>query len=39
MPFFEIKVFEGELTKDQSEALIKKVTDAVIEATSTDILR
>ncbi len=34
MPFVEIKVFEDELTSEQSKALIQKVTDAVTEVTS-----
>jgi 4-oxalocrotonate tautomerase len=30
MPFVEIKVFEGELSKPQSQELIGKVTDAIV---------
>ena len=29
MPFVEIKVFEGELSADQTQALIQQVTDVV----------
>jgi 4-oxalocrotonate tautomerase len=34
MPLVEIKVFKGELDKEQSAELIAKVTDAVTEVTS-----
>ena len=34
MPFVEIKVFENELSTEQSKALIEKVTNAVTEVTS-----
>ena len=34
MPFVEIKVFEDELTSEQSKVLIQKVTDVVTEVTS-----
>ena len=34
MPLIEIKVFEVELSSEQSKDLINKVTDAVIEVTS-----
>jgi len=30
MPFVEIKVFEGELSKQQSQELIGKVTDTIV---------
>jgi 4-oxalocrotonate tautomerase len=34
MPFVELKVFEGELTSEQSADLIQKITNAVTEITS-----
>jgi len=34
MPLIQIKVFEGELSQEQSTDLINKVTDAVTEVTS-----
>ena len=34
MPLIQIKVFENELTQDQSDKLIHKITDAVTETTS-----
>ena len=34
MPFIEIKVFEDELTQEQSKELIQKITNAVTEVTS-----
>ena len=34
MPLIEIKVFENELNPNQSERLIKKITDVVTEVTS-----
>jgi 4-oxalocrotonate tautomerase len=34
MPLITIKVFEDELSSEQSKALIKKVTNAVAEVTS-----
>ena len=34
MPFVEIKLFEGELTSEQSSDLIQKITNAVTEVTS-----
>ena len=34
MPFIQIKVFEDELSQEQSTDLINKVTDAVTEVTS-----
>ncbi len=33
MPYVEVKVFKDELDRDQSGALIKKITDAVAEVT------
>jgi 4-oxalocrotonate tautomerase len=34
MPLIQIKVFEGELSKEQSSLLINKITHAVTEVTS-----
>jgi 4-oxalocrotonate tautomerase len=34
MPFVEVKVFEDELTQEQSKELIQKITNAVTEVTS-----
>lgn len=34
MPLIEINVFKDELTKEQSEKIISKVTDAITEVTS-----
>jgi 4-oxalocrotonate tautomerase len=34
MPLIQVKVFEDELTQEQSTALINKITDAVTEVTS-----
>jgi len=34
MPFVEVKVFEDELSKEQSKELIKKITKAVTDVTS-----
>ena len=34
MPFIQVKVFEGELSKEQSRDLINKITQAVTEVTS-----
>lgn len=34
MPLVTIKVFEGELTQQQSKALIDKITSAVLDVTS-----
>jgi len=34
MPFIQVKVFEDELSKEQSKALIIKITNAVTEVTS-----
>ncbi len=34
MPFIEVKVFEDELTQEQSKELIQKITNAVTEVTS-----
>jgi 4-oxalocrotonate tautomerase len=34
MPLVEVKVFEGELTAEQTRQLIGKVTDAVTSVTS-----
>jgi 4-oxalocrotonate tautomerase len=34
MPLVEVKVFEDELTSDQTAELIRKVTDVVTEVTS-----
>jgi 4-oxalocrotonate tautomerase len=34
MPFIEVRVFEDELTKEQSEDLIQKITNVVAEVTS-----
>ena len=34
MPLVEVKVFEDELTSDQTRALIRKITDAVTTVTS-----
>ena len=34
MPLITVKVFEDELTKDQSKALIEKITDSVTQVTS-----
>lgn len=34
MPLVEVKVFEGELTTQQSKDLIEKITDAVTNVTS-----
>lgn len=34
MPLIQIKVFEDELSKEQSTDLINKITDAVTEVTS-----
>jgi 4-oxalocrotonate tautomerase len=34
MPLIQVKVFEDELDGEQSENLIKKITDAVTQVTS-----
>ena len=34
MPYVEVKVFEEELSQQQSEELIQKITQAVTEVTS-----
>jgi len=34
MPFIQIKVFEDELSEEQSKELIVKITNAVTEVTS-----
>ena len=34
MPLIKVHVFEDELTQEQSEGLINKITDAVVEVTS-----
>jgi 4-oxalocrotonate tautomerase len=34
MPFIQVKVFEDELSEEQSKALINKITSAVTEVTS-----
>ncbi|MGA9538696.1 MAG: 4-oxalocrotonate tautomerase family protein [Desulfobacterales bacterium] len=34
MPFVEVKVFEDELTKDQTKELIQRITDTVTTVTS-----
>ncbi len=34
MPLIRVHVFEDELTQEQSEGLINKITDAVAEVTS-----
>ncbi len=34
MPLIQVKVFEDELSQEQSKALIDKITDAVTEVTS-----
>jgi len=34
MPFIEVKVFEDELTQEQSKELIEKITNVVTEVTS-----
>jgi 4-oxalocrotonate tautomerase len=34
MPFVEVKVFEDELSKDQTKELIQRITDAVTTVTS-----
>ena len=34
MPFVEVKVFEDELTKDQTKELIQRITDTVTAVTS-----
>ncbi len=34
MPLIQVKVFEDELSQEQSKALINKITDAVTEVTS-----
>ena len=34
MPLIRVHVFEDELTQEQSEGLINKITDAVVEVTS-----
>ena len=34
MPFVEVKLFEDELTQEQSKELIQKITNAVTEVTS-----
>jgi 4-oxalocrotonate tautomerase len=34
MPFIQVKVFEDELSQEQSKALINKITSAVAEVTS-----
>jgi len=34
MPLVEVKVFEDELTADQTKQLIEKITDAVTTVTS-----
>ena len=34
MPLIEVKVFEDELTQEQSKELIGKITDVVTEVTS-----
>ena len=37
MPLIEIKVFEDELSQEQSKDLINKITDAVTEVTSDEL--
>ena len=37
MPLIEVKVFEDELTREQTEDLIQKITDAVTGVISTKI--
>lgn len=34
MPLVEVKVFEDELTRDQTRVLIQKITDALTSVTS-----
>ena len=34
MPLIQIKVFEDELSRDQSKALINKITDVLTEVTN-----
>jgi 4-oxalocrotonate tautomerase len=34
MPLIEVKVFQDELTPEQTQALIQKITDAVADVTS-----
>jgi 4-oxalocrotonate tautomerase len=34
MPLIQVKVFEDELSQEQSKDLINKITDAVTEVTS-----
>jgi len=34
MPLIKVHVFENELNQEQSDALISKITDAVIDITS-----
>ena len=34
MPLIQVKVFEDELSQEQSKALIDKITDAVTDVTS-----
>ena len=34
MPLIQVKIFENELSQEQSEELINKITDAVTEVTS-----
>lgn len=34
MPFIEVKVFEDELSSEQSKEMIQKITDVVTEVTS-----
>jgi 4-oxalocrotonate tautomerase len=34
MPLVEVKVFKDELTAEQAQALIQRITDAVAEVTS-----
>jgi 4-oxalocrotonate tautomerase len=34
MPYVEVKVFEGELTPQQTKEVIEKVTDAMTSVTS-----
>jgi len=34
MPLVEVKVFKDELTSEQTQALIQKITDAVANVTS-----
>jgi len=34
MPFVEVKVFEDELTKDQTKELIQRINDTVTTVTS-----